>query len=572
MKAPGYLPLLAALLSICEGAKAATTWVVTSTADAGAGSLRDMIVNKAIAGDTIGFAPTLTGSTITLNTGELLINKDLTVTGLGPLHLTIMGVNQRVFHISNNNGPITANISGLHMRGSFAGAPGADGTVFSPNGQPGTAAEGGGILNDASCLLIVSNCFMEGCQVIGGRGGNAFGSSFDPAANGGNGAAAYGGAIGSEGNLILHCSAFASNSATAGNGGNGVAGGAGGNGGAVSINIGPFGAAGGAIYAGYNSALEIVDCTFYANYAIGGNGGNGGGGHIDITHQAPGNGGSGGNGSDAAGGGIYITKGCDPGSCAGIKHATIDQNVCSPGTGGQGGLGIFGGNNGANGAGGAARGCGLYASAALPLGNNIIAENYALPSTLIPAGPDVWGAIFSGAQTGMHNLIGVVDLHSSGWTTVDLTGSLVTPINPLLGTFRINGGETPTMAPLAGSPAIDAGIVDGAVFDTTVGIFIDQIGQLRKVPITGNANGDGTDIGAYELQCSLDAPALSVSHSVTNVIITWPWPSTCFVLQQSSDLSTTNWVNCGYPISVNGNQNQVVISPPQGNLFFRLKK
>jgi hypothetical protein len=100
----------------------------------------------------------------------------------------------------------------------------------------------------------------------------------------------------------------------------------------------------------------------------------------------------------------------------------------------------------------------------------------------------------------------------------------------------------------------------------------DQIGQLRTVHVTAIANGDGTDIGAYELQCSLDVPTLSISQSVTSIVISWPWPSACWVLQQNSDLSTPNWVNCGYPIFVNGNQNQVVISPPQGNLFFRLKK
>src|SRR5262249_13330534 len=155
-------------------------------------------------------------------------------------------------------------------------------------------------------------------------------------------------------------------------------------------------------------------------------------------HQAPANGGPGGNGSDASGGGVFINKGCDPGSCAGIKHGTIFRNVCSPGIGGLGGLGVFGGINGANGTGGAAQGCGFYASAALLFGNNISAQNYALPSTLTPAGPDVWGVIFSDAQTGMHNLIGVVDGSSGGWTPLDLTGTLAIPMDPLLGPLQDN--------------------------------------------------------------------------------------------------------------------------------------
>ena len=67
------------------------------------------------------------------------------------------------------------------------------------------------------------------------------------------------------------------------------------------------------------------------------------------------------------------------------------------------------------------------------------------------------------------------------------------------------------------------------------------------------------------------APILTVFRTSTNtVVITWPAPSTGFVLQQNPDLKPANWGNAGTtPIVVNG-QNQVLVSSPVGNQFFRL--
>jgi hypothetical protein len=51
------------------------------------------------------------------------------------------------------------------------------------------------------------------------------------------------------------------------------------------------------------------------------------------------------------------------------------------------------------------------------------------------------------------------------------------------------------------------------------------------------------------------------------------WPATGnFTLQQNSDLATTNWVTTGFSISNNGGTNFITITPPVGNLFFRLKQ
>ena len=70
----------------------------------------------------------------------------------------------------------------------------------------------------------------------------------------------------------------------------------------------------------------------------------------------------------------------------------------------------------------------------------------------------------------------------------DIVGTLENPIDPLLGELQDNGGSTPTQALLEGSPAIDAGSNPNDLATDQRGVGFD-----RTV-------GDGTDIGAFELQ------------------------------------------------------------------------
>src|SRR5262249_28185971 len=107
-----------------EGRCVPTT--VTTLADAGAGSLRQAILDTP-AGGTVDFQPGLSG-TITLTSGELAINKDLTVAGPGADVVTVSGNHaSRVFNIART---FTVDISGLTI---------ADGSVG--------IAFGGGIFN-----------------------------------------------------------------------------------------------------------------------------------------------------------------------------------------------------------------------------------------------------------------------------------------------------------------------------------------------------------------------------------------------------------------------------------------
>jgi hypothetical protein len=68
------------------------------------------------------------------------------------------------------------------------------------------------------------------------------------------------------------------------------------------------------------------------------------------------------------------------------------------------------------------------------------------------------------------------------------------------------------------------------------------------------------------------APMLSITHAGSSAIISWPSPSTGFLLQTSGSLSTTKWTTFTGTIATNtaGTISSVTITPPNGNVFFRL--
>ena len=69
------------------------------------------------------------------------------------------------------------------------------------------------------------------------------------------------------------------------------------------------------------------------------------------------------------------------------------------------------------------------------------------------------------------------------------------------------------------------------------------------------------------------APVLTVFRTSTNtVVVAWPAPSSGFVLQQNTVLESSNWLNVTATRVAVGDQYEVIISPPTGNTFYRLKK
>ena len=65
-------------------------------------------------------------------------------------------------------------------------------------------------------------------------------------------------------------------------------------------------------------------------------------------------------------------------------------------------------------------------------------------------------------------------------------------------------------------------------------------------------------------------PTMIVTHLGNNVKVSWPSPSTGFVLQQRVDLNSGSWATSGLTISDDTTNKSITISSPTGNLFFRL--
>jgi hypothetical protein len=70
------------------------------------------------------------------------------------------------------------------------------------------------------------------------------------------------------------------------------------------------------------------------------------------------------------------------------------------------------------------------------------------------------------------------------------------------------------------------------------------------------------------------SPRLSVGLSGTNLILNWLIPSTSFLLQQSSDLSSPNWATVTNPPSLNFNNlhQEVTLTLKSNRSFYRLKQ
>jgi hypothetical protein len=157
--------------------------------------------------------------------------------------------------------------------------------------------------------------------------------------------------------------------------------------------------------------------------------------------------------------------------------------------------------NSALGSGGAAVGGGLYNQAGeITVKSSIVALN-----KVVTAGPDVIGDFISAG----FNLIGKRD-GSTGFTAAtDQTGTIASPLDPMLDTAGLheNGGPTRTIAILVGSPAIDKGTSTGLTGNLPTDLRGAGFSRTFDDPSIANASGgDGTDIGAFELQMPSPAP------------------------------------------------------------------
>ena len=67
-------------------------------------------------------------------------------------------------------------------------------------------------------------------------------------------------------------------------------------------------------------------------------------------------------------------------------------------------------------------------------------------------------------------------------------------------------------------------------------------------------------------------PNLSIAHAGNSVFVSWPNTGS-YTLQQNANLALpSGWATSGYTISTSNGTNSITITPPTGNLFFRLEK
>ena len=386
----------------------AATITVTNTNDSGPGSLRQALA-VAHDGDRITFA---VSGTITLTSGGLPINKNITISGPGPDQLSIGG-NQALLVFGVFPGK-AATISGLTVRNAQSGILNA-GTVTVTNCVLSNSYDGlsnYGVAAVSSCVLT-GNLYhglysyggettISNCVVSGNAGGGLF--------NTGN--------FGPNNSITGYGSMTISDSIVSDNSGPGV----------------------------WNYFfLTVLNSTLSGNSA---GDGLGGGGIRSGTPKAPGsvtviNSTISGNSASGGGGGLAISY-----WGVTIVNSTISGN--SAGDAGGGIANYTGGVELANttiSGNSAASGGGIY-NVAGQFGGTIEISN-----TVLKAGA---------LGENIFNNGGTVTSHGYNLSSDDGGGYLTGPgdqinTDPLLGPLQDNGGSTLTHALLPGSPAIDAG-------------------------------------------------------------------------------------------------------------------
>lgn len=440
--------------------------VVVNTDGFGTGSLRQALVdaNAAAGPDTITFAPSVTG-TITVNS-ELPVIHGTTIKGPGADVLTVSGVGSRAFAF-NPSSAATLEIEGLTVKGAPASGTNGGGIAAICSAQQGTLvlrnarvtgsavanAAGGGIFSDGCDLSVVGSTLSGNMATTGGDGGAIFvrdspgGGTADlllvtDSIVTGNSAADDGaGILASKipGPVTIIRSTISGNSTT------GVCG------------------CGGGLYTDKVGPVTVDSSTFAGNQS-----GAGGGLFQSFQTQPFTMRNSTVTANSGQGGGLYLTNGTSVPFR--IENSTIAGN--SAGTSEGGGIYMFGGG----------------AESDIALSSTIVAGNSAAN------GPDLHSAISgNGGFLADHSLIGTTvggaDLVESQPGT-----NLLNVGDPGLNMLGENGGPTQTMLPSPTSPVIDAG--------TANGLTTDQRGLARSVNQPGAQAGDGTDIGAAELQDS----------------------------------------------------------------------
>jgi hypothetical protein len=482
----------------------AATITVTNTSDSGPGSLRQALAD-ANDGDTINFDPSLKGQTITLTSGELLVDKSITVSGLGADNLTVDGNSEsRVLHIGSATNVTISGLTIEHGQTAYPDSYG-DGIYY-----------GGGIYNDHA-TLAVNHCAITNNVGVGGGVANDHGTATMTDCDISNNFTGDrgGGILNDTATLTLNNCTVQLNLAYTGAGiyNKGITAILTMANSSVSSNLNNGGGRGGGIYSEtgmvtiMNSMINQNTAAFFPDPSAGGmfNGGT-----TDITYSTVS-----GNFAGNIGGGIL-----NSGTLT-ITNSTISGNHAGtnlPGSGYGGGIYNYGiltitnssvtGNN-VSGKQPSGWGAGIGNEGSLEIRNSTFSDNYAGVH-----GGSIYGGSFGIGNTILNggspeNIFNGAAVTSRGYNISSDNGGgyLNGPgdqinTNPLLGPLQDNGGPTFTHELLAGSPAIDAGDPN-----FTPPPFYDQRG-----PDFWRIRNNRIDIGSFEVQ---NGPAVTPTPTPT---------------------------------------------------------
>ncbi len=467
--------LIAALCFLAAAAASfvsAATLTVTNLNDAGANSLRGQIATAA-ANDTINFA---VSGTITLTSGQLSVNKPLTIHGPGSSVLTVSGNDvNRIFNITDNvswiDSPVA--ISGLTLTkgnatpGAWTVCPisGSGGAIFSAESltlidviidDNKTARNGGGVswfpsmggqvfsITDSTVSNNSATC--TGSANTGSQGGGLM-LSPDTASGLGvtatvalervrivnNTAGRFGGGVAYfvPDTLVIKDSVLSGNVAVTGNGGG------------ILLGTTP------AQQYGYGSRLALDRSEVSNNTAQYGGGvfavndspaaqsASGAGGLVSVNSTISGNTALTDDGGIALYGNVF----------AYIMNSTLAFNQATGAGSNAGGMLL---NNG-------------FVSGAVPptenrpnqvsLSNSILAKNLAADSSA----PDLNFRVNGTPQSAVEAGFNLIQSYPASSLALAGNGNNIVGVDPMLASLELNGGRTQTHALLASSPAIDMG-------------------------------------------------------------------------------------------------------------------
>ena len=440
---------------------------VTNLNDSGDGSLRQALAD-ANDGDTINFA--LSG-TISLTSGELVIDKNITISGPGSNSLTVRPSQASFFRVFNVMPSHSITIQGMTISFGYAGS-----------------AQGGGIFLDEHVTATIADCVLTN-NFTGDIGGAIFinggamltvlnstitGNTAGTSEHGGSGAGIYS----SAGTFTIIDSTISNNTAWIGNDFSG-----GGGGGIINVN----------------GTLEISNTTIGNNLAGASGGGISSFGMMTITNST-----ISGNvagftqpGETGVGGGIW-----NSGTLT-MTNCTISDNDAHGSTFKGGGVGG-----------------GIYNIGLADIGNSTLSGNQAdVHGGSIYGGTfDIGNSILNGGSP--ENIYtATVTSHGYNVCSDDGGGFLNGPgdqinTNPLLGPLQDNGGPTFTHELLTGSPAIDAGDSN-----FTPPPYYDQRG-----PDFWRVRNGRIDVGSCEVQAG-STPTATPTATATATPTSTPTPT-----------------------------------------------